>query len=285
MKSLLSFGSSIMLSLIVTSVSYAQIKTPAPSSGATIKQDLGLSKVSIKYSRPGIKGRKIYGELVPFDKMWRTGANAPTSIKFTSDVSIEGQALKAGKYAILTIPGKDEWTLIFSNNADSRPASYKEEEDALRIKVKPKSYSETVETFTFNFTDVKTNALNVQLLWENTSVSFSVISDVESAVMKTINETMAGPSAGDYYTAAKYYYENDKDLNKALEWINTSVDLSKEKPKFWVIHWQAKILAKAGKTKDAIVAAELSKKLATEAKYDSYIKKNDDLLEELKSKK
>ena len=285
MKHLLSFSTALLIGLLISTSSNGQIKTPQPSSGASIKQDLGLSKVSIKYSRPGIKGRKIYGELVPFGKMWRTGANAPTSIKFTSDVSVEGQALKAGKYTILTIPGKVEWTLIFSNNADSRPASYKEEEDALRIKVKPKSYSETVETFTFNFTDVKTNALNVQLLWENTSVSFSVISDVESAVMKSINETMAGPSAGDYYDADKYYYENDKDLNKALEWVNISVDLSKEKPKFWVIHWQAKILAKSGKTKEAITSATLSKKLATEAKYDSYIKKNDDLLEELKSKK
>jgi len=285
MKSLLSFGSAIMLSLLITSVSYGQIKTPAPSPGASIKQDLGLGKVSVKYSRPGIKGRKIYGELVPFDKMWRTGANAPTNIKFTSDVTVEGQALKAGKYAILTIPGKDEWTIIFSKNADSRPASYKEEDDALRIKVKSKSYSETVESFTFNFTDVKSNSLNVQILWENTSVSFSVVTDVESAVMKTINETMAGPNAGDYYAAAKYYYDNDKDINKSLEWINKSVEMSKDKPKFWVIHNQALILAKAGKTKEAIAAAELSKKLATEAKYDAYVKKNDVLIEELKSKK
>lgn len=285
MKSLLSLGSTIILSLLLTSVSQAQIKTPAPSPGASVKQNLGLDQVSVKYSRPGVKGRKIYGELVPFDKMWRTGANAPTIIKFSGDVTVEGQAIKAGKYAVLTIPGKDEWTIILSNNANARPQTYKEEEDALRIKVKPSAYSETVETFTFNFTDLKSNSLNVQMLWENTSVSFSVESDVESAVMKSIDKTMAGPSADDYYAAAKYYYENDKDLNKAVEWINTSVEMSKDKPKFWVIHWQAKILGKAGKTKEAIAAAELSKKLATEAKYDAYIQKNEDLINELKSKK
>tara|TARA_B100000508_G_C11456362_1_gene276943 strand:- start:1039 stop:1854 length:816 start_codon:yes stop_codon:yes gene_type:complete len=271
--------------MLFSTAVFAQIKTPAPSPGATVRQDLGLSKVSIKYSRPGIKGRTIYGGLVPFDKMWRTGANAATTIKFSSDVKVEGQDLKAGKYAILTIPGKDEWTIIFSNNSATRPPNYKQEEDALRITVKPTSYSEKVETFTFNFTDVKDNSLNVQMLWENTSVSFSVTVDVDSEVMNMIDKTMAGVSSRDYYAAAKYYYNNDKDIKQAVTWITKSVEMDQEKPKFWVVHWQALIYAKAGKKAEAIKAAERSKELSIKAEYDEYVKKNEALLKELKGGK
>lgn len=276
----------ILLALSVTILGYSQnIKTPQPSPGALVKQALGLSNVSIKYSRPGVKERKIFGELVPFGKVWRTGANQATTIKLGSDVTIEGKELKAGKYAIMTIPGENEWTVIFSNNLKVSQNSYKEEDDALRITAKPRAYSEKVETFTINFTDVKDDNLNVQFLWENTSVSFNVKTDVDAAVMKMIDKTMAGVSSGDYYKSAQYYYKTDKDINQAVIWIDKAVELDKENPKFWVIHAQAKIKAKAGDKKGAIAAAELSKKLAVEAKYDAYVVKNDELIKELSKKK
>ena len=276
----------ILFALSITFLGYSQnIKTPQPSPGATVKQSLGLSDVSIKYSRPGVKERKIFGELVQYGKVWRTGANRATTIKLENDVTVEGKELKAGKYAIMTIPGETDWTVIFSNNLKVTENSYKQEDDALRITAKSKNYGEKVETFTINFTEVKDDNLNVQFLWENTSVSFNIKTDVDAEVMKMIDKTMAGVSAGDYYKSAQYYYSADKDINQAVVWINKAVEMDKENPKFWIIHWQAKIKAKAGDKKGALAAAEASKKLAIEAKYDAYVVKNDDLIKELNKKK
>lgn len=272
----------IALALGLTTAGFSQgIKTPRPSPNAMLKQDLGLGSVTITYSRPGVKERAIYGDLVPFGKVWRTGANATTNIEFTEDVQIEGNELKAGKYGIFTIPNKESWTIIFSNNTTASAPKYKEEEDALRIEVKPNELPENMETFTFLCSDIKDNSLNINLLWEKTKVSFNVSTNVDEKVMAAIEKTMAGPSASDFYRAASYYFNNEKNIDQAVEWIGKSVEMDAEKPKFWVIHLQAKILAKAGNKKEAIAAAERSLELAEKANYDAYIKKNKDLLKEL----
>lgn len=275
--------------LFVAAVSaQAQIQTPAASPAGTVSSVVGLTDISIKYSRPKMKGRKIFGSgaefLVPYGELWRTGANQGTIINFSDDVKVEGKDIKKGEYMLLTIPGADSWTVILYSDPSigGNMANYKQEKDAARFSVKPSRLTETVQTFTIGISDIaddNTNA-NIQLAWENTLVKFNVTVDYDAKVMKAI-EAGTRVSPGNYIAAANYYFETKKDLNKALEWITQGIETGNREA-FWNIHTKAKIQDALGDKKGALATAQQSLELAKKAASDfGYIKLNEDLIAKL----
>ncbi len=256
------------------------IKTPAPSPTQTIKQDFGISNIELSYSRPGMKGRKIFGDLVPYNKVWRTGANSATTITFGDDVTIGDVKVAAGKYGLLSIPDKDKWTIIITKQLDvTSPAAYKQEMDVVRTEVKPVNMDESMESFTMQFANVKPASCDLEIMWDKTIVSLPITTDVETKVMAQIDNAMYKDNHP-YYQAAMYYLENGKDLNIALNWFNKAIDQNPNA--FWVWHQKANTLAKLGKKEDAIKAANKSIELAKAAQNDDYVKLNEKLLEDLK---
>lgn len=256
------------------------LKMPQASSSQTLTQAFGLGTITISYSRPNVKGRKIFGGLEPYDAVWRTGANSATTIAFTEAVKIEGQDLAAGEYGLFTIPGQNEWTIIINKGAKQWGAyEYKPADDVLRIKVKATKLKDKVETFTIQLADVYPTTARLQLSWENTAVSVDLSTDVDTKVMAGIEEAMKGEKKP-YFQAAQYYLENGKDLNKALEWMNAAdVDNTKAP---WVKLWKARVQLKMGDKKSAAKTAEEGLKIATEIKNPEYIRLNGALLAEAK---
>jgi Protein of unknown function (DUF2911)/Tetratricopeptide repeat len=258
----------------------AQLKTPAPSPTQTIKQDFGLSAVELSYSRPGMKGRKIFGDLVPFGKVWRTGANSATTLTFGEDVMIGGKKIAAGKYGLLTIPDKSSWTLIISKQTDvTSPAAYKEDMDVVRVTAEPMKMKDNMESFTMQFADVKPASCALHIMWENTAIALPITVDVETKVMAQIDQLMNKDNKP-YFNAAMYYMDNGKDLNQALAWFNKAAE--QQPDAFWIHHQRANCLAKLGKKDEARTAAKKSIELATAAKNDDYVKLNEKLLADLK---
>ncbi len=264
----------------ITTIGIAQIRMAAPSPTQTIKQDFGLSSIELTYSRPGVKGRKIFGELVPYGKMWRTGANGATRIKFGDDVVIGGQQVKAGEYALYSIPNENEWEIILNKGVDNGGLTgYKPEEDVTRFKVKSTSLPKSVETFTMGFEDVKPSSMELQLKWENTSVNIPITADVDSKVMAQINDAMNKDNKP-YYQSALYYAENGKDMKQALTWFDKAIE---QNPKGYYIYYQkANALAKMGKKEEAKMAAQKSIEVARQEKNDDYVRLNEKLLAGLK---
>ncbi|MBL7747478.1 MAG: DUF2911 domain-containing protein, partial [Chitinophagaceae bacterium] len=202
----------------------AQLKTPAPSPTQTIKQDFGLSTIELSYSRPAMKGRKVFGDLVPFEKVWRTGANSATTITFGEDVKIGATTVKAGKYGLLTIPNKKDWTIIISKQLDvTSPAAYKQDMDVVRVTAETMSMKDEMESFTMQFADIKSNSCALHIMWEKTAVALPITVDVESKVMAQIDQLMNKDNRP-YFNAAMYYMDNGKDLNQALAWFDKAVE-------------------------------------------------------------
>jgi hypothetical protein len=270
---------SIISGMLMMAFGQEQIQTPRPSPVATLAQQIGVMDVTVKYSRPGIKDREIYGGLVPFGELWRTGANATTSFKFSDDVTIEGNNVPAGEYGLYTIPGQDEWTIIFNKNLGWGTGAYKEEDDVARFTVKPEKMAHTVETFTIEFDHIRDNWAFVVLTWENTLVKFKIEFDVDAKVMTQIEKEMADPEKthdNNFFAAADYYYNHDKDLNKALVWVNTAIE--KRPDAFWMIRLKSQIQAKMGNYKDAIETAKLGIETAKKAGNEQYVKFNQDAI-------
>ncbi|KAA9332425.1 DUF2911 domain-containing protein [Hymenobacter busanensis] len=262
----------------------AQISTPAASPKSTVTQRVGLTDITITYSRPSLKGRQAFGTLVPFGKRWRTGANQTTSIKFSDDVTVEGKKIPAGEYGIYTIPNKTEWLVVFnkSTKQGADVDGFKDDQDVARVSVKPYKLGNKVETFTIGFSDITPATANVDMMWELTGAKFKVTSEVEPKVMAQIDEKViknASPSANDLAAAAVYYYDNDKDLKQALAWMQKA---NATDPKFWNVHTEAKIRLKMKDYKGTVASAEQSKKLALDAKNADYVKMNEDLIVEAK---
>ena len=264
----------------ITATEAQQLKTPAPSTTQTIKQDVGLGTIEIAYSRPNMKGRKIFGDLVPFDKVWRTGANNATTINFTDEVIIGGTKIAPGKYGILTIPSAAEWTLIISKQLDvTSPAAYKQESDVVRVKAVPQTLPFSIETFTMMIADVKDNSATLQMMWDKTVVELPISLDVDSKVMKQI-ETIMGKDSRPYYNAAVYYADNGKDMNQAIVWFDKAIE---QNPKaFWMYYQKAKALGKMGKKSEAMAASMKSMELAKDAKNSDYVALNEKLQKDLK---
>lgn len=255
------------------------LRTPAASPSTTVKQDFALSSIELSYSRPAVKGRVIFGDLVPYGKIWRTGANNATTITFGEDVTVGGKAVKAGKYGLLTIPGQTEWTVIISRQTDvTSPASYKPDQDVARISAAPTTLAKSAENFTIQIGNIQPGSCELSIMWDRTAVSVPITADVETQVMKQIDRLVINDSKP-YFPAAMYYMENNKDLNMALEWFNKA---AQNDPKaFWVFHQKANCLAKLGRKAEAIETAQKSMALAQEAKNDDYVKLNQDLIKKL----
>lgn len=256
------------------------VKVPQASSGQTIIQDFGLGKITVVYSRPNVKGRKVFGDMEPYGKVWRTGANTATLIKFTDAVKIAGEDLPAGEYGLFSIPGKTEWTLIFSKNPKQWGAyTYDAKDDVLRVKVKPTVLKDKVETFTIQFANVLPTSAKLNLAWENTSLSINLSTSIDAQVMASIAEAMKGEKKP-YFTAAQYYFENGKDLKTALEWMN---EAEKEAPTApYIKLWKGRVQLKMGDKVGAQKTAQAGIALATEAKNDEYIRLNGQLLTQAK---
>ncbi len=275
---------SLLVLLILCGVTVsAQIETPAPSPLSTIEQKVGLSDVSITYSRPSVKGRTIFGDLVQYGEMWRWGANASTKFTTSDDIKIEGHDVPAGTYAMYAIPGQETWTIVIHKNTSywgTGGSKYKESEDLVRFEVKANSsYPVKVETMTFQFSNITTSGCDIEFMWENTQLSMKVETQVDAQVMKEIEMKMKGVSSATYYQAARYYYENDKDMNKAFEWINKALV---DNEKFWMVRLKALIQAKMGDYAGAIETAKRSKALAEEAGNKDYVRMNDKSIAEWK---
>jgi hypothetical protein len=273
----------LLLSAFALSAIFADaqtLRTPAPSPTQLLRQDFGLSTVELSYSRPGMKNRKIFGDLVPFGKVWRTGANGATTISFGEDVIIGDKKVAAGKYGLLSIPDKDNWTIIITKQLDvTSPAAYKQDQDVVRISAKPMGLPFSVETFTITFDDVKPASMNLGLLWDKTMVSVPVKIDLDTKVMAQIDNIMNKDNRP-YFNAAMYYMENGKDNAKALAWFDKAIEQTPEA--FWVYHQRANLLAKMGKKQDAIASANKSIELAKKAQNDDYVALNEKLLATLK---
>jgi hypothetical protein len=258
--------------------SFAQLKMPQSSSSQTIIQEFGLGKVTVKYSRPNIKGRSVEKDLAPFGEVWRTGANDATVITFTDAVSIEGNTVPAGEYAIFTIPGKDEWTIILNKETKQWGSyEYKQSEDVLRYKVKPTQVSEKTETFSIQFSNVMPSSAILDLVWDNFKVSVKMTTDVDAKVMASIEEAMKTDKKP-YYPAAVYYFENGKDLKKALEWISMAEAADPKAP--WFKYQKARIQLKAGDKAGAAKTAKAGIEAAKAVNNVEYIRLNQKILSE-----
>ncbi|MDX2196547.1 MAG: DUF2911 domain-containing protein [Cytophagales bacterium] len=270
-----------LLILISTYSIYAQIETPAPSPFSSTTQKIGLVEAKVEYSRPSMKGRKIFGDLVSYDKFWRTGANAATKLTFTDTVMIEGKKIPAGSYGLFTIPSATEWTIIISKNTWLPGAEGPDmAADVVRFKVKPVAAAPAVETFTILFANLTRTSADLVLTWENTIVKFTIATDPDKKIMAAIKSAMESTAV--YWTAANYYHDNDKDLKMALEWVNKVLE---KEQKFWTVHLKAKIYKKMGDCKMATETAQKSKDLAIADKSDDYIKLNDKLMADCKGGK
>lgn len=257
--------------------SNAQITTPAPSPAAKVKQTVGLTEVVIQYSRPGVKGRTIFADdgLVPFGKVWRTGANSATKISFSEDVTIEGHDLKKGSYALLTIPNATSWDVMFYTHDSGNFGSYVEKEPDLKVTVTPVDLSPiSVQSFSMGIGDLTDNGGTISMFWDNVHVPVKLGVNTDEAVMASIKKTLGGPSGGDYYTAGIYLYHSSKDKEKALKYVQKATH--GDEPKYWQLRWEAEILGDLGRTKEAIKVAKHSIELAQEEGNSDYVKINTD---------
>ncbi|KIO76387.1 hypothetical protein TH53_15695 [Pedobacter lusitanus] len=282
MKTLLKTTLLVALAISLNADLKAQgLNLPQPSSGQTVIQDFGLGKITVKYSRPNTKGRKVFGDLEPYGSVWRTGANSATTISFTENVTLEGQPVTAGDYALFTIPGKTEWTVILNKDTKQWGAyEYKESDDVLRFKVKPAVAKDKTETFTIAFAEVSPTKAVMQLLWDNTVVPVNLTTDIDAKVMANIDEAMKGEKKP-YMQSAIYYLENGKDLNKAMEWMNAA-DAADAGKSPWVKLWKGRVQLKMGDKKGAAESAAAGIKIATEIKNPEYIRLNTALLADAK---
>ncbi len=268
--------------VFVSIIAQAQsLPIPPPSPLQTVKQQFGASFIEISYSRPGAKGRNVFGDVVPFGKLWRTGANAATTIEFGDDVTIDNTKVAKGKYGLVTIPNQNEWQIIITKDLNVTSATaYKVENDVVRIPVKPLTLKDEVETFTIDVSDIKPTSAQVQLKWAKTLVAFTVSTEIDNAVMKAIEKEMATDKRP-FHQAANYYFENNKDLTKALEWSSKAVENNPNA--FWMSHLKAKIQFKLGDLNGAVASAEQSLAKAKESSNDDYAKMNEKLIAEIKA--
>lgn len=274
----------VFLFVILASFSLeAQINTPAPSPSSKLMQTVGLTDVTVEYSRPSMRGRTIFGDLVPYDKLWRTGANSRTKVTFSNDVTVDGQTLKAGSYALYTKPGASSWEVIFYTEANGggTPSEWDDSKVAAKTTVPALKMPEgiVIETFTITIDDLTSNSANLGMMWADIYAAVAIEVPTDVSVEKDIAKALGGPTAGDYYAAAVYYSEEGKDIKKANTWMDKAMAMT-EKPAFWQLRQQSLIKAKTGDTKGAIETAKKSLAAAKEAGNDDYVKMNTDSLKE-----
>lgn len=259
----------------------AQVKTPQASPKSTITQVVGLTNVEIVYSRPSAKGRDVFNNLVPFGKLWRTGANENTTITFSDDVIIDGKTLPKGKYALYTTPRADNWEIVFYSNTNNwgNPETWDETKVALRTNAKPEMLGRNLESFTIGINNLDNNFAHLEISWEKTLVALKFEVPTEKTATASIEKALAGPTAGDYYASAQYLFQSNGDIAKALTYIDKALDMSKDKP-FYYFRLKSLIQAKQGDKKGAIATAKISLAGAEAAKNQDYVKMNKDSISE-----
>jgi tetratricopeptide (TPR) repeat protein len=274
-KSILLLG----FSLLFLAAQSQRLNTPTLSPFSKISQEIGLTEISLEYSRPSAKGRTVFGALVPFGKMWRTGANASTKITITESAIIGGNKIDAGTYAIYTIPGKEKWTIIIHSNTKMRSIAgdaYKQENDVCRFEVQPKMTNDYIETFTIQFTDIRSDACHLQLSWENTHIQIPIEVEVDQKIEDQMAAFLKDPANiphRTYFQAAQYYLHNDKDLVSALAWINAALEKSPENFRYGLL--KAKIYDKSGNHKEAMASINKANTWAKNAQNANYIEQTD----------
>lgn len=260
----------------------AQVTTPQSSPLTKVEQKIGLTDFTLEYSRPGVKGRTVFGDLVPYGKVWRTGANKNSIITFTDDVTVMGQLLKAGSYAIYTIPGKDKWEVLFYKDTNNwgLPEKWDDGKVAARLFSEVMPIPFNVENFTIDFNEISNSGANLEILWEKTYIAVPFRVPTDDKVLASINDALNGtPKASDYYAAAVYYSEEGKDLKQAKEWMDKSMKMN-DKPMFYQLRQQSLIYAKTGDKKGAIEIAKKSLAASKEAGNEDYVKMNMDSIAE-----
>ena len=268
-----------MVALLVLSFTInAQITTPQPSPGASFTQNVGLTEIKVEYSRPSMKGRKIFGGVVPFGELYRLGANSATKFTTTDSITIAGKGLAKGTYVMMAKPGASEWEIIFNKNPAVSVFNYKPEDDVLSVKVPSQQLPFAIESFTIMVGDITNTTASLDILWENTIVRVPFTNDVDSKVMAQIKQKLDGPTQNDYYAMSTYYFETGKDLKQALDFNNKA--LEKGEPRFWMLRHKSLIQAKMGDKKGAIASAQKSLALAKEAKNNDYVRMNEASIKE-----
>ena len=261
-------------------LSTAQVKMPAPSPTQTVKQEFAVGNIELTYSRPAAKGRKIFGDLVPYNKIWRTGANAATKIVFSEPVDFGGKRIDTGTYVLYTIPGTDSWEIILNKGLKNWGIDgYKETEDVARITVSPYKLKKNVESFTMEFTDVKPENCVLEIKWAKTGVAIPIVANFRDKVRAQIETAMKGEKKP-YWAAAQFYNEYDKNLPLALENATKAYEANKEA--FWILIYKAKIQKEMGDKAGALASSQKSMELAAAAKNDDYVKMNQDFQKTLK---
>jgi Protein of unknown function (DUF2911) len=265
---------------LLTAVAAAQVKMPASSPTQTVKQDFGMGTIEIVYSRPNAKGRKVYGDLVPYNKLWRTGANAATKITFTDAVELGGKKIDTGTYVLYSIPGFDMWEIILNKGVSNWGIDgYKERQDVIRFKTVPQKMRTNYETFTMEFANIKPESCDLQIMWEKTVVTIPVTSNIKDRLKAQIDKAMLTDKKP-YWQAAQFYKEYDDNLNKALD--NCTKAIEEDKKAFWIYLYKAKIQQEMGDKAGAKISAKKSLELAKEANNDDYVKMNEQLLKKLR---
>ena len=274
----------IMLSLAVLGMIFtaeAQIQTPQPSPFSKVEQTVGLTDITLEYSRPNMRARTVFGDLVPYGKVWRLGANTNTKITFSTDITLEGKELKAGTYALFAIPNEDSWEVVFYSNAGNWGAPQELDESKIAAKVSAEVFPMPmdIETFTMGFDDLSSNGATLGIMWSNVYAGVKFEVPTEKIVASSIDKIMNGPGAGDYYAAAVYYLLEGKDAKQAKTWIDKAMSMT-PKPAFFQLRQQSLIYAKAGDKKGAIEIAKKSLAASKEAGNQDYVKMNTDSLKE-----
>lgn len=258
----------------------AQIRTPQASTTVKMETTIGLTDVMVTYSRPSVKDRTVFAKngLVPFGEIWRLGANAATKIEFGDDVKVGGKDVKAGAYAVLCKPDAGKWTFMMYPYESGSWGSYVEKTPAVTAAAETQKTGRMIETFTIDINNVRNTSATIDFMWEKTLVSLPIEVEVDERVMAAIEQTLAGPTANDYYAAGSYMYESGKDMKKALEYVQKATQV--ENPRFWQVRREALILAELGRKKEAIAAAKKSMELAKKAGNMDYVRMNEKSIKE-----
>lgn len=266
--------------LCTANITTAQLKMPAPSPTQTIKQDFALGSIELTYSRPSIKGRKIFGDLVPYNAVWRTGANAATIIKFNDVVEIGGKKIDTGSYALYSIPNDGSWEIILNKGITNWGSDgYKQSDDVVRFKVNTMKMRDAEESFTMQFANIKPESCELHIMWDKTVVAIPIYALIKDRMRASLEKAMMGDKKP-FWNAAQFYNEYDKNSKKALESINAAVEENPKAYNMWI--YKAKIERDLGDKKAAMASSQKSLALAREAKNEDYVKMNEDLMKKLK---
>lgn len=270
-----------LLLLVLCYPTFAQLQTPAPSPLGKLEQMVGLTQVTVEYSRPSMKERKVFGGLVPWEQLWRTGANANTKITFSDDVVINGQTLPKGTYALFSKPDPAFWEFIFykDTNNGGLPQKWDESKVALRVKTDMEEFPIPVETFTISIGDLTNNSASLILIWEEFYAKMPFEVPTQTKALASIKKLMQGPTSGEYYASAQYFFESGEDLQQALEWVNKAIELATEE-QFWVFRLKSQIQAELGDYELAVATAKKSLELARKAGNQDYVRLNENAIKE-----